>query len=61
MAIGEVLRRLLAKCLLAVCGADAKAACGSTNLCAGLEAGIEGALHAVGARSAEHETMEFGD
>ena len=47
VGIGEIWRRLMAKCGLKVCGEDAKAACGSTQLCAGLEAGIEGALHAV--------------
>ena len=44
-----------------VCGEDAKASCGITNLCAGLKAGIEGALHAVSARTANANTMEFGD
>ena len=42
LGIGEVWRRAIAKCVLAECGDDAKAACGSTQLCAGLEAGIEG-------------------
>ena len=47
VGIGEIWRRAISKCALTVCGEDAKAACGSTNLCAGLEAGIEGALHSV--------------
>ena len=61
VGIGEVWRRAIAKCVLAECGDDAKAACGSTQLCAGLEAGIEGAIHAVAARAKEHETLDFGD
>ena len=47
VGIGEVYRRLLAKCVIAVIGQQATAACGNLNLCAGLPAGIEGAVHAV--------------
>jgi hypothetical protein len=47
IGIGEIYRRLLAKCLLKVAGAEATAAAGNLNLCAGLAAGIEGAVHAV--------------
>ena len=47
VGIGEVFRRLWAKCLLEVCGHRATVACGSGNLGAGLPAGIEGALHAM--------------
>ncbi len=61
LGIGEVWRRAIAKCALKVCGEDAKTACGSTQLCAGLEAGIEGAMHAVKSRSRERDTMEFGE
>ena len=52
-------RRAIAKCVLGECGDDAKAACGSTQLCAGLEVGIEGAIHAVTAHAKEHETLDF--
>ena len=52
---------MLAKGILVCCGEDDEAACRSTNLCAGLDAGIEGALHAVSNRSALTCTMEFGD
>ena len=61
VGIGEVLRRLIAKCVLVECADDAKAACGSTNLCAGLEAGIEGALHAVDARARERRALCFDE
>jgi hypothetical protein len=47
VGIGEVYRRLWAKCLLKAIGSQATAACGNFNLCAGLQAGIEGAFHAV--------------
>jgi len=38
----------MAKCLLAVTGNQATTACDNLNLCAGLLAGIEGAVHAMG-------------
>ena len=41
VGIGEIFRRLIAKCILAM------EACGNLNLCAGLPAGIEGAVHAM--------------
>jgi hypothetical protein len=47
VGIGEIYRRLWAKCLLKAIGSQATAACGNYNLCAGLQAGIEGAIHAV--------------
>ena len=47
VGIGEVYRRLLAKCVLEAVGHQATAAAGNLNLCAGLPAGIEGAIHAV--------------
>ena len=38
---------MLEKCVLAVAGAEAKEACGTDQLYSGLEAGIEGGIHAV--------------
>ena len=61
IGVASAASRLLAKCKLKVVGDDAKAACGNVNLCAGLEAGIKGALHAVRARAADGDKMEFGD
>ena len=49
VGVGEVWRRLFAKCVIKVAGGQAKDACGTSQLCAGLEAGIEGAVHAVNA------------
>ena len=53
VGIGEIYRRLWAKCLLKAIGSQATAACGNYNLCAGLQAGIEGAIHAI--RSVFHD------
>ena len=61
LGIGEIFRRTIAKCVLKVCGEDAKAACGSTQLCAGLEASIKGAMHAVAEQAEERDSMEFGE
>ena len=47
MGIGETLRRALAKLIMRAEGDQAKTVCGNLQLCAGLEASIEGANHAV--------------
>jgi hypothetical protein len=47
IGIGETWRRAIAKCILRVAGGEAKEACGIDQLCAGLESGIEGAIHAM--------------
>ena len=47
VGIGEIIRRFLAKLVISACGAEITAACGNHNLCAGLPAGIEGAVHAI--------------
>ena len=61
LGIGEVWRRAIAKCALKACGDDAKAACGSLQLCAGLEAGIEGAINAALAASESDDGMIFDE
>ena len=48
--IGETLSRALAKLVMRESGDQVKTACGNLQVCAGLEAGIEGATHAVGQR-----------
>ena len=48
VGIGETLCRALAKLVMREAGDQAKTACGNLQLCAGLEAGIEGATHTVG-------------
>ena len=47
VGIGEIYRRLMAKTTIKATGTKATVACGSSNLCAGLPAGIEGAVHAL--------------
>ena len=51
----------MAKFILVCCREDAKAACGSTNLCVCLEAGTEGALHVVSAHAALVNTLNFSE
>ena len=55
VGVGEVWRRLFAKSVIKVAGRQAKSACGTSQLCAGLEAGIEGAVHAVNALWEVHQ------
>ena len=50
VGIGEMLRRDLAKIVMRAAGEQAKTVCGNLQLCAGLEAGIEGDTHTVGQR-----------
>jgi hypothetical protein len=47
IGIGDTLYRLLAKSSLVVCKEEAKEVCGIDQLAAGLESGIEGAIHAM--------------
>jgi hypothetical protein len=44
IGVGETLERLGSQCVLLACGDEAKEACGVDQLCAGLEAGIEGGM-----------------
>jgi hypothetical protein len=47
VGIGEIFRRLFAKAILLLVGREATSACDNLNLCVGLKAGIEGAVHAL--------------
>jgi hypothetical protein len=55
-----IICHLIVKCALKAGVADVKSACGSKKLCAGLEAGIEGAIHVMLEKMEENEGMEFG-
>jgi hypothetical protein len=56
--VGETWRSATAKILLLVAGAEAKEACSINQLCAGLEAGIEGSIRAMQALWDLHKTEE---
>ena len=56
--IDEIWLRLLAKYVLKVTGDEAKDVCGNTQLCAGLKAGIEGAVHVTHTLFAEKDNKE---
>ena len=45
--IREIWKRMTANVVLEVTGGEAKSACGKAQLFAGLEAGIDGVVHAV--------------
>ena len=69
VGIGETLRRALAKLVMRVARNQAQTECGNLQLCASLEAGIEGNTHAVGqqrldrvrGRCSEEEQAEEGE
>ena len=58
LGIGEILCRLLAKCILEVTGQQEKSACGTNNLCAGLKLGCKGAIHGMSTKWDELSQME---
>ena len=58
VGVGETWRPMMAKCLLKVAGKEAKTACGTTQLAGGLEAGIEGAIHAMCILWEDHKKEE---
>ena len=58
VGLGETWQIMMAKCLLRVAGPEAKAACGTMQLTGGVEAGIEGAIHAMRALWEEHKHEE---
>ena len=58
VGIGDTWRHLLTKSILLVCGKDAKEACSTDQLCAGLEAGIEGTIHSVEHMWKVHQSEE---
>ena len=47
VGIGETLRRDLAKLVIRAAGGQAKTVCSNLQMCAGLEACIEGATHVL--------------
>ena len=47
IGVGETLRRIVGKAICLVTRSDASVVCGSDQLCASLQCGIEGAIHAM--------------
>ena len=58
VGVWETWRQLMVKCLLKVPGPEANSACGTNQLASGLEAGIEGAIHAMRVLFEEHRKEE---
>ena len=56
IGIGETLRRLVGKAAVRAVRSDIQRACGSLQVCAGLESGCEAAVHAVRESFEEDET-----
>ena len=59
LGIGKAWMRAVSKLILLQCGRDGKAACGNTQLCTGLEAGIEGTIHASIRCATADDTLQF--
>ena len=47
VGVGDTWWKVLAKCVLAVTGAEAKEACGTEQVYGVLESGVEGGIHTV--------------
>ena len=56
--MGETWKRLMMKFLLWVTGPEGGAACGTTQLAGGVEAGIEGTIHVMRVLWEEHALEE---
>jgi hypothetical protein len=56
--VRETFERLESKCVLLVCGNEAKEACGVDQPCVGLKAGIEAVAHAAKLLWQEHSHQE---
>ena len=59
--IGETLCQAIVKLFMRVAGDQAKSFCGSLQLCPGLEAGIEGATHAMAQMRWENTAPALGE
>ena len=59
VVVGETWLRMMVKCLLRVTGQEATAACGTAQLSGGVEAGIEGGIHAMRVLWEEHSQEEY--
>ena len=55
IGVGETLRRIIGKAVCFVTRDDVESVCGASQLCAGLQCGIEGAIHAISDMFNENE------
>ena len=55
IGVGEVLRRILAKCVMNVVKEDVVHASGSLQLCAGQKSGSEAAVHVIGSQEYQRD------
>ena len=60
IGIGETLRRIIGKAICQATRLDAALVCGSDQLCAGLQVGIEGAIHAMNELFLAHQDQGTG-
>ena len=60
IGIGETLRRIIGKAICFVTGPDIKDVCGVDQLCAGVHASFEGAVHAINDLFQEHCSDDWG-
>ena len=61
VGVGETWRRIFAKIMLKITGPEATMACQDKQLCAGLKAGIDGAVHGVKAIWDKNRQRRIGD
>ena len=59
LGIGEAWRRCSTKLLIEDNGDQAKLSCGTTELCSGMDAGIEGAYHSIRIEADEDPSLDF--
>ena len=55
VGIGETLRRIIGKCVNKAVGSDVQLAAGALQTCAGMESGVEAAIHAMSSIFEEEE------
>ena len=60
IGIGETLRRVIGKAVCMATRLDAALVCGSDQLCAGLQMGIEGAIHGMNEMFSTHQDQDSG-
>eukprot|EP00957_Ditylum_brightwellii_P090261 6874052-Ditylum_brightwellii.AAC.1 len=60
MGMGEVLLRMMRKCIISVCREDATEACSIMQFCLGLKVRIKGAIHTMNHLWAEHREEDIG-